>query len=81
MKSGNTQRNGRRGHLSEGRSSSIPLWVYIRIYAAESAEIKSSDRFATPEEVGEFITVLLSNKQGGTGFMAGSDVVLDGGER
>lgn len=36
-------------------------------------------RFATPEQVGEFVAVLLSDKQGGMGFMAGSDIVLDGG--
>lgn len=36
-------------------------------------------RFATPTEIGEFIAVMLSDKQGGMGFMAGSDVVIDGG--
>jgi sorbose reductase len=34
---------------------------------------------ATPDQIGEFIAVMLSEKQGGMGFMAGSDVVLDGG--
>ncbi|WVQ80309.1 hypothetical protein IAT38_002414 [Cryptococcus sp. DSM 104549] len=36
-------------------------------------------RFATADEIGEFIAVLLSNKMGGGGFLAGSDVVVDGG--
>lgn len=37
-------------------------------------------RFASPEELGEFIAVLVSSKAGGGGFMTGSDVVFDGGE-
>lgn len=36
-------------------------------------------KFATPDQVGEFVALLLSDRQGGMGFMAGSDVVLDGG--
>lgn len=36
-------------------------------------------KFATPDQIGEFVALLLSDKQGGMGFMAGSDVVLDGG--
>lgn len=36
-------------------------------------------RFATADQIGEFVALLLSEKQGGMGFMAGSDVVLDGG--
>ena len=35
--------------------------------------------FATPEEIGEFVAVMLSRYQGGGGFMSGSDVVYDGG--
>jgi hypothetical protein len=38
------------------------------------------DRFATAEEIGDFVAVLVSEKQGGMGWMAGSDVVIDGGE-
>lgn len=37
-------------------------------------------RFATPDEVGEFVALLVSEKQGGMGWMTGSDVVIDGGE-
>ncbi|KAK8870090.1 hypothetical protein IAR55_000660 [Kwoniella newhampshirensis] len=36
-------------------------------------------RFASPEEIGHFVAVMLSDKMGGMGFMAGSDVVVDGG--
>ena len=36
--------------------------------------------FASPEEIGDFIALMLSDKQGGMGFMAGSDVIVDGGE-
>ncbi|RSH82863.1 hypothetical protein EHS25_005853 [Saitozyma podzolica] len=36
-------------------------------------------RFATPDEVGEFVALLVSDKQGGMGWMTGSDVVIDGG--
>lgn len=36
--------------------------------------------FAKPEEIGHFIAVMLSGKQGGMHFMTGSDVVIDGGE-
>ncbi|CAD6579887.1 MAG: hypothetical protein TREMPRED_002602 [Tremellales sp. Tagirdzhanova-0007] len=34
--------------------------------------------FASPEEIGDFIALMLSDKQGGMGFMAGSDVIVDG---
>jgi sorbose reductase len=30
--------------------------------------------------VGEFVALLVSDKQGGMGWMTGSDVVIDGGE-
>lgn len=36
-------------------------------------------RFATTQQIGDFVAVMLSNKQGGMGFMTGSDVVVDGG--
>lgn len=36
-------------------------------------------RFASAEELGDFITLLVSDKQGGMGWMVGSDVVIDGG--
>jgi hypothetical protein len=38
------------------------------------------DSFASAEEIGKFIAVLLSNHAAGAGFMTGSDVVIDGGE-
>ena len=41
--------------------------------------IDSNDRFASAEEIGDFVSVLVSEKQGGMGWMAGSDVVVDGG--
>lgn len=34
-----------------------------------------SVRFAKPEEIGDFIAVMLSGK----GFMTGSDMIIDGG--
>lgn len=37
-------------------------------------------RFATADEIGGFVATLLSDKMGGMGFMAGSDIVVDGGE-
>lgn len=37
-------------------------------------------RFASAEEIGDFIAVLVSDKQGGMGWMVGSDIVIDGGE-
>lgn len=37
-------------------------------------------RFASPEEIGRFVAVLLSEHGAGGGFMTGSDVVIDGGE-
>jgi len=37
-------------------------------------------RFASADEIGDFVAVLVSDKQGGMGWMAGSDVVVDGGE-
>ncbi|WVQ74147.1 hypothetical protein IAR50_003739 [Cryptococcus sp. DSM 104548] len=36
-------------------------------------------RFASADEIGQFIATLLSDKMGGGGFMVGSDVVVDGG--
>ncbi|AFR99088.1 cytoplasmic protein [Cryptococcus neoformans C23] len=36
-------------------------------------------RFATADEIGGFVATLLSDKMGGMGFMAGSDIVVDGG--
>ncbi|WVO14625.1 hypothetical protein L204_102262 [Cryptococcus depauperatus] len=36
-------------------------------------------RFATTNEIGDFIATLLSSRMGGGGFMTGSDVVVDGG--
>lgn len=36
-------------------------------------------RFATAEEIGNFVALLLSDYQGGMGFLTGSDVVVDGG--
>ncbi|KAH8084210.1 hypothetical protein HD553DRAFT_43800 [Filobasidium floriforme] len=36
-------------------------------------------RFASAEEIGKFIAVLLSQHAAGAGFMTGSDVVIDGG--
>lgn len=38
------------------------------------------DRFASAEEIGRFVAVLLSQHAAGAGFMTGSDVVIDGGE-
>jgi hypothetical protein len=35
--------------------------------------------FATAEQIGEFVATLVSDKQGGMGWMTGSDVVIDGG--
>lgn len=35
--------------------------------------------FASADEIGEFVAVLVSDKQGGMGWMTGSDVVVDGG--
>lgn len=40
----------------------------------------STHRFATADEIGGFVATLLSDKMGGMGFMAGSDIVVDGGE-
>lgn len=39
----------------------------------------SDNRMATPSQIGGFIAVLLSDKQGGSGYLAGSDVTVDGG--
>lgn len=36
-------------------------------------------RFASPEEIGKFVAVLISQHAAGGGFMTGSDVVIDGG--
>lgn len=37
------------------------------------------DSFTTAEQIGEFVATLVSDKQGGMGFMTGTDVVVDGG--
>ncbi|KAL7420638.1 hypothetical protein Q5752_004589 [Cryptotrichosporon argae] len=50
-----------------------------RAYAAEWQKRTPVGRFATPDEIGGFIATLLSAKQGGMGFMTGSDIVIDGG--
>jgi len=36
-------------------------------------------KFGTPEQIGEAVVLLLSDKLGGMGWMTGSDVVIDGG--
>lgn len=36
-------------------------------------------KFASAEELGKFVALLVSDQQGGWGFFTGSDVVVDGG--
>lgn len=36
-------------------------------------------RFCTPAELGDFVALLVSEKQAGAGWMQGSDVIVDGG--
>lgn len=54
--------------------------VYALRGCGSASHCRARFRFASPEQIGEFIAVLLSNKQGGMGFMTGSDVVVDGGK-
>lgn len=40
---------------------------------------ESVHSFATPETLGRFVALLISDAAGGCGFLTGSDVVMDGG--
>lgn len=35
--------------------------------------------FASPKTLGRFVALLVSDAAGGSGFLTGSDVVIDGG--
>jgi hypothetical protein len=36
--------------------------------------------FASPKTLGKFVALLVSDAAGGSGFLTGSDVVIDGGQ-
>jgi NAD(P)-dependent dehydrogenase (short-subunit alcohol dehydrogenase family) len=73
-------------HLGIYVNSISPGYVQTDMIASDTTGMANNWRsrtpvghFATPEQIGEFVAVLLSEKQGGMGFMTGTDVVLDGG--
>lgn len=49
------------------------------LFCEKLADRDFSLRFGTPEQIGEAVVLLLSDKLGGMGWMTGSDVVIDGG--
>jgi NAD(P)-dependent dehydrogenase (short-subunit alcohol dehydrogenase family) len=48
-------------------------------WATEWTQRTPVGHFATAEQIGEFVATLVSDSQGGMGWMTGSDVVIDGG--
>jgi NAD(P)-dependent dehydrogenase (short-subunit alcohol dehydrogenase family) len=51
----------------------------IAVLLCEKWADQDFSRFGTPEQIGEAVVLLLSDKLGGMGWMTGSDVVIDGG--